>query len=297
MPELPEVETVRRGLAPAVEGKRIRRVRISEKHLRLPWPEGFVQQVTGRRVEALSRRAKFLLWRLSGGLWMISHLGMSGRFTVFPPDASAGQPQGLGEFYFQPASAPEPAPHDHLIMEFDDGARVVYADPRRFGFFDLTEDPATHPMLRGLGPEPLSEDFNAAYLARELSRRAAPVKAVLLDQHVVAGIGNIYACEALFAARISPRRMARSLSPSGRPTQRVERLVVATKQILEEAIRAGGSTLRDYRRADGREGGFQQKFLVYGREGEPCLREGCGGVIRRIVQSGRSTFFCPGCQR
>jgi len=294
MPELPEVETVRRGLAPVVEGRRIERVEISERRLRFSWPEGFVQQVTGRCVEALERRAKFLLWQLSGGLWIVSHLGMSGRFTVFPAEGGA---KGLGEFYFQPPSAPQRGPHDHLLLWLDDGTRVVYTDPRRFGFFDLAEDPAAHPMLRHLGPEPLSEDFGAAYLAPVLTHRHAPVKSVLLGQHVVAGLGNIYACEALFVAGISPRRTARSLAPSGRVTARVERLVAAVKEVLEKAIRAGGSTLRDHQRVNGESGGYQQQFLVYGRAGEPCLRPGCGGVIRRIVQSGRSTFYCPRCQR
>ena len=294
MPELPEVETVRRGLAPAVTGRTIVHVRMSDRPLRFPWPQGFVRRLTGRRVESLQRRGKFLLWQLSGNLCMISHLGMSGRFTVFAPEGST---HGLGEFYFQPASGDAPGPHDHLLLQFGDGTRVVYADPRRFGFFDLTEDPATHPMLRHLGPEPLSEDFNAACLAPLLARRTAPVKNVLLDQRVVAGLGNIYACEALFVAAISPRRKARSLSPSGRPTPRLARLVAAVKQVLQEAIMAGGSTLRDYRQADGKEGGFQQEFRVYGREGEPCLRPGCTGIIRRIVLSGRSTCYCPRCQR
>ena len=294
MPELPEVETVRRGLAPAVEGRRIERVALSEKRLRFPWPEGFVQQVTGRRVEALERRAKFLLWQFSGGLWIVSHLGMSGRFTVFSPH---GEAMGLGEFYFQPASAPERGRHDHLVLWLDDGTRIVYTDPRRFGFFDLTETPAAHPLLRDLGPEPLSEDFNAVHLAATLARRAAPVKTVLLDQHVVAGLGNIYACEALFMAAISPKRTARSLAPTGRPTAGVKRLVAAVKEVLEDAIRAGGSTLRDHRMVDGKAGGYQQQFLVYGREGKPCRRMGCTGTVRRITQSGRSTFYCSTCQR
>ena len=294
MPELPEVETVRRGLAPVAEGRRFERVEISEKHLRFPWPEGFVQQITGRRVEALERRAKFLLWHLSGGLWIVSHLGMSGRYTVFP---HAGGARGLGEFYFQPASAPERGPHDHLTLWLDDGTRVVYTDPRRFGFFDLVEEPASHPMLCHLGPEPLSAAFGAEQLAAELARRAAPVKNVLLDQRVVAGLGNIYACEALFVARISPRRKAHTLSPSGRPTLRVERLVAAVKEVLQDAIRAGGSTLRDHQRVNGDAGGYQQQFHVYGREGESCRRPGCSGIIHRITQSGRSTFYCPRCQR
>ncbi len=292
MPELPEVETVRRGLAPHVQGRRIRHVRTSAKRLRFDWPEGFAQMLTGRRVEALARRGKYLLWQLSGGMWLISHLGMSGRFSVLPPD---GNGLALGEFYFHDAVETGTGPHDHLLLMLDDGTRLIYTDPRRFGFFDLTDDPARHRMLRHMGPEPLSEAFGAAHLAQAFCGRAAPVKNLLLDQRVVAGLGNIYVCEALFLAGISPRRKAASLSPSGRPTARLQRLAAAVKQVLEDAIAAGGSTLRDHQRVDGNAGGFQQCFAVYDREGAPCPV--CGAPVKRIVQGGRSTFFCGRCQR
>ena len=307
MPELPEVETVRRGLLPAVQERRITQVHLSGQRLRFAWPDGFVQQITGRRVEDVGRRGKYLLWRLSGGLWMLSHLGMSGRFSVLPAKAGGGEAgmagdgagkasgQALGAFYFHDTVEDGAGPHDHLLLMLDDGTRLVYTDPRRFGFFDLTENPATHPMLRAMGPEPLSEAFNAAHLARALHGRAAPVKNLLLDQKVVAGLGNIYVCEALFRARVSPRRKGASLAPSGQPTARVERLVAAVKQVLKEAIAAGGSTLRDHQRVDGASGGFQQRFDVYDREGQPCPT--CGQPVRRIVQSGRSSFFCGRCQR
>ncbi len=296
MPELPEVETVRRGLLPAVRNRRIVEARPSGQRLRLPWPEGFVQQITGRQVEGIERRGKYLLWRLSGGLWMLSHLGMSGRFSVLPA-GGAGKDggQALGAFYFHDTVEKGDGPHDHLQLRLDDGTRLIYTDPRRFGFFDLAEKPEQHPMLRHMGPEPLSAAFSAAHLARALHGRSAPVKNVLLDQGVVAGLGNIYVCEALFRAGISPRRKAASLSPAGRPTARVERLVAAVRQVLEEAIRAGGSTLRDHQGVDGAAGAFQQQFAVYDREGAPC--PACGHAVQRIVQAGRSTFFCSHCQR
>ncbi len=292
MPELPEVETVRRGLLPHVRGRRITRVWTSEARLRLPWPANFAARITGRRVARLGRRAKFLLWELSGGPWLLAHLGMSGRFTVLP---ARGQGRALGEFYFHDALHDGSGAHDHLVLELEDGTRVVYTDPRRFGFLDLCAEPGAHPMLRHLGPEPLEEEFDAAHLTRALRGRRAPVKNLLLDQRVVAGLGNIYVCEALFRARVSPRRAGASLAPSGRATPRVERLVAAVKDVLEEAIMAGGSTLRDHRRVDGASGGFQQRFAVYGRAGAPC--DACGVPVRRIVQGGRGTFFCPRCQR
>ncbi len=295
MPELPEVETVVRGLRPHVEGRRIIAARISGKRLRLPWPEGFAARLEGARVLELARRAKYLLWRLEGGETLLGHLGMSGRFTVLP--GGGGRPRGLGEFYFHDAAGPEPGPHDHLILTLEDQTRVIYTDPRRFGFFDLLETgrEQAHPMLARLGPEPLGERFGAAHLASAFHGRRAPVKTALLDQRVVAGLGNIYVCEALFRARISPRRAAASLAPSGRATPRLERLAAAIAAVLEEAIMAGGSTLRDHARVDGEAGSFQQHFAVYGREGAPC--EACGRPVRRIAQAGRSTFFCPSCQR
>jgi formamidopyrimidine-DNA glycosylase len=233
---------------------------------------------------------------LSGGETLISHLGMSGRYTVFPPRAA--RPEGLGEFYFQPAAERKPGVHDHLRLRLDDGTEIVYTDPRRFGLFDLTRSEAafSHPMLAGLGPEPLDARlFTPEYLAGVLAQRQAPIKSVLLDQSVVAGIGNIYACEALHLAGISPRRAARSLAPSGRPGKRVRRLVAAIREVLRAAIEAGGSTLKDHARVSGEAGDFQQQFAVYGRAGAPCWR--CGAPVRQIVQGGRSTYYCGRCQR
>ena len=292
MPELPEVETVRAGLAPHVRGRRITNARVSGKRLRLPWPDDFIRRIEGRRVLALRRRAKFLLWELSGGLWLISHLGMSGRYSVLPP---RGKGRALGEFYFHDTVENGAGAHDHLLLVLDDGTRVIYTDPRRFGFFDLTHDPGAHPMLRHLGPEPLSDDFSAAHLAQAFHGRSVPVKNLLLDQRIVAGLGNIYVCEALFHAGISPRRGGASLSPAGRPTARLERLVTAVRDVLAQAIAAGGSTLRDHQQVNGAQGGFQQEFAVYGRAGAPCRI--CGAPIRRITQSGRGTFYCGNCQR
>ena len=294
MPELPEVETVRRGLAPHVEGKRIVQVRRSRKTLRRPWPRGLKAALEGARILSLTRRAKFLLWRLSSGQTLISHLGMSGRFTVLPPEGATAQ--ALGEFYFQPAAGRKKGPHDHLILDLQDGTRIIYTDPRRFGLFDLiaTEREQEHPMLAHLGPEPLGNAFSATGLARRIAGRIAPIKTVLLDQTVVAGLGNIYVCEALFRARISPLCPAGALAPDGMASPALERLVAAIRDVLTEAIAAGGATLRDHQRVSGESGAFQQHFTVYGREGEPCER--CGHPIQRMVQSGRSTFFCPVCQ-
>ncbi|HHN67357.1 MAG TPA: bifunctional DNA-formamidopyrimidine glycosylase/DNA-(apurinic or apyrimidinic site) lyase [Thermopetrobacter sp.] len=287
MPELPEVETVRRGLAPHVTGRRIVAVRTSGQRLRLPWPEGFGQALSGARIERLERRAKYLLWRLDGGRCMISHLGMSGRFTVLPPTGAA---HGLGEFYFHGAAGRQAGPHDHLRLDLDDGTRLVYTDPRRFGFFDLCADPAAHPMLAKLGPEPAA--VTAAQLAARLMGRRGPVKTALLDQAVIAGLGNIYVCEALFRARISPKRRAGALG-----LKRTARLVAAIHEVIAEAIAAGGSTLRDHARVDGEAGAFQQRFAVYDRAGRPCVRAACDGVVRRFTQAGRGTFHCPRCQR
>ncbi len=295
MPELPEVETVMRGLQPHMRGHRIVSACISGRRLRHPWPEGFAARLEGARVERLRRRAKYMLWDLDTGETVLCHLGMSGRFTVWPGTRDA--PEALGAFYFHGAAEREPGPHDHLVLTLENQTRVIYTDPRRFGFFDLmaTEEAGVHPALARLGPEPLGADFTPEHLACALRHRRGPVKTALLDQTVVAGLGNIYVCEALFRAGISPRRQAGGLAPSGRPGQRLERLVAAVREVLLEAIAAGGSTLRDHARVDGEAGGFQQHFAVYGREGEPCER--CGRPVRRIVQGGRSTFFCPHCQR
>jgi len=287
MPELPEVETVRRGLVPAMAGRRILSARANRVDLRFAFPERFEERLTGTRVERLDRRAKYLLARLGSGETLLMHLGMSGRFTI-----QAGDLARLpGDFVYAPAGNPA---HDHVVFELEDGVRVTYNDPRRFGFMTLFETASqeSQPFLAGLGPEPDSNAFSSAYLDERLAGRRTPVKAALLDQRVVAGLGNIYVCEALWRARISPRRMAASV-----PGKRAARLAPAVRAVIAEAIDAGGSTLRDFAGADGALGYFQHRFDVYGREGEPCRREGCGGTVSRIVQSGRSTFFCPVCQR
>jgi formamidopyrimidine-DNA glycosylase len=287
MPELPEVETVRRGLEPALAGARLVRVEARRPDLRFPLPDGFVQRLTGARIERLDRRAKYLLAPLDRGDTLVMHLGMSGRFEV----AGAKTARRPGEFHY---AAPADPKHAHVVFETDGRARVTYFDPRRFGYMALiaTDRLAAHPWFAGLGPEPLGPDFTAAHLLRAFAGRRQSVKASLMDQRIVAGLGNIYVCEALFRARISPLR------PAGEIGARVlASLATAVRTVLDEAIHAGGSTLRDYAAADGALGYFQHLFSVYGREGQPCLRRGCPGVIERTVQAGRSTFYCPVCQR
>ena len=286
MPELPEVETVRRGLQPAMAGRRILAARANRPDLRFPLPDRFEARLTGTRVERLDRRAKYLLARLGSGETLLMHLGMSGRFSIEADDLRR-QP---GDFVYAPAANPK---HDHVVFAMEGGVTVTYNDPRRFGFMALfpTGEEGANAFLKDLGPEPDSNAFSAAYLAEAFAGRKTSVKAGLLDQSIVAGLGNIYVCEALWRARISPRRLCASL-----PGARAERLAPAVRQVIAEAIAAGGSTLRDYAGADGAMGYFQHSFDAYGREGEPC-RRGDGGVITRIVQSARSTFFCPKCQR
>jgi formamidopyrimidine-DNA glycosylase len=298
MPELPEVETVRRGLAPVMEGHAISAVRLKRGDLRWPFPPRFRERLEGRRVAALTRRAKYLLADLDSGETLIMHLGMSGRFTVFP---AHGPALGLGEFYFE-AGAGEGADgaHDHVTFTMDDGTRIVFTDPRRFGMMDLAAATARedHPLLKALGPEPLGNAFDARHLAAAFGGKRAPLKAALLDQKTVAGLGNIYVCEALHRAGLSPRRLAgTTVRRDGAPSARLEALGQAVRDVLNEAIAAGGSTLRDHQATDGSAGAFQQRFRVYDREGEPCPSPRCSGVIRRIVQAGRSTFYCPRCQR
>ncbi len=280
MPELPEVETVRQGLAAAMTGLRLQEVTLRRADLRLPFPDGFSPSVTGRRVMGLRRRAKYLLMDLDNGLTVIMHLGMSGRFTILPPEAQPAWPS-LG-------------PHDHVVFDLEDGARVVYADPRRFGLMTLCARARldSHPLLAHLGAEPLGASFTADYLSAALRRRRTAIKSALLDQKIVVGIGNIYACEALFQARISPRRSSHTV-----PGRRAGRLVDAIRAVLEAALAAGGSSLRDYARTDGELGYFQHSFAVYDRAGAPCPRPGCSGTIRRLAQGGRSSFYCPACQR
>lgn len=283
MPELPEVETVRRGLEPHLVGARLTRVVQNRTDLRFPLPDDFAHRLTGARVEALERRAKYLLARLDTGESLVAHLGMTGRFTI-------GEIQP-GRFHHAAGEDPK---HTHIVFETDKGGRIAFNDARRFGYMDILPTSALGESrwFAGLGPEPLGPDFNPAALAKALARRKPAIKVTLLDQKVVAGIGNIYACEALFRARLHPERAAGSLKPG-----EVRKLVEAVKGVLEEAITAGGSTLRDFRAADGELGYFQHRFCVYDREGEPCPSAKCSGVVKRIVQAGRSTFFCPKCQR
>jgi len=286
MPELPEVETVRRGLTPVLEGARLTHVRINRPDLRFPFPERFVERLSGAVVQRIDRRAKYLLMPLSTGETWVTHLGMTGRFTL--------DGRQLGEFE-------EPAPiagkHEHFsaCAERDGGrTRIGFADARRFGFMGLipTDGVEGHPWFAALGPEPLGNGFSGAHLAEAFAGRKQNIKVSLLDQRVVAGLGNIYVCEALFRARISPLVAAGAVS---RP--RLERLAAEIREVLHDAITAGGSTLRDFANAEGGQGYFQHRFDVYGREGEPCRGDGCAGVVRRIVQGGRSTFYCPGCQK
>lgn len=286
MPELPEVETVRRGLAPALVGRRIVRAQARRPDLRFPLPERFAQRLTGATVLGLERRAKYLRAALDTGETLVCHLGMSGRFTVRLPE----QTLRPGAFHHEAGSDPA---HTHVVWETDAGVRVEYADPRRFGYMDLipTEALESHPYFAALGPEPLGNGFSAEGLARAFAGRSQAVKATLLDQRVVAGLGNIYVCEALHRAGIAPTLAAGRIAAA-----RVERLVREVRTVLEEAIDAGGSTLRDYAQADGALGYFQHAFRVYDREGEPCSKPGCRGVVRRAVQGGRSTFFCAKCQ-
>lgn len=287
MPELPEVETVRRGLEPAMLGRRIVRAEARRPDLRFPFPPRFAERLAGQRIARLDRRAKYLLFRLEGGETLLAHLGMSGRFTVHGADGA----QKPGAFVHAPATLEK---HDHVVFDMEGGARVVFNDPRRFGFMAMyaTDSEADVSFLAGLGPEPNSNAFSAPFLAERLRGKAAPLKAALLDQRVVAGLGNIYVCEALHRARLSPRRTARTIGP-----QRAERLAQAVRMVIDDAIEAGGSSLKDFASADGELGYFQHSFRAYGREGEACPTPECAGTIRRIVQSGRSTFFCPDCQR
>jgi len=291
MPELPEVETVRGGLAPVLEGHRLARVEARRPDLRFPLPENFVQVLTGATVTRLARRAKYLVASLDREDTLVMHLGMSGRFEISKPRQEG--PEGShrpGEFHY----APDPDPkHAHIVFETEAGARVTYYDPRRFGYMALINTAALdlHPWFAGLGPEPLSDDFDAAGLKAAFKGRKQGPKTLLLDQRIVAGLGNIYVCEALNRARISPFKAAGGVSKA-----RVERLVAEIRAVLGEAIAAGGSTLRDYAQADGALGYFQHRFRVYDREGEPCLNDPCKGVIARKLQAGRSTFYCPVCQ-
>jgi formamidopyrimidine-DNA glycosylase len=294
MPELPEVETVRRGLEPILVGNAFARVEQRRPDLRFPLPKHFGERLSGRTIEALDRRAKYLLARLDDGEVLVMHLGMTGSFSV---DHANGEIEVPGRFAHPRAETPK---HEHIVFHLGDGTAVRYSDARRFGLMDLVpaETLESHALFKGLGVEPLSSAFTPEWLAVRLKGKATSIKAALVDQKLIAGLGNIYACEALFRARISPMRLAGSLATkSGKPTPKTDALVAAIKAVLEDAIKAGGSSLRDYKRADGSLGEFQHRFKVYGREGKKCLTKGCSGTVRRIVQGGRSTFYCPACQR
>ncbi|SMX47492.1 bifunctional DNA-formamidopyrimidine glycosylase/DNA-(apurinic or apyrimidinic site) lyase [Actibacterium lipolyticum] len=283
MPELPEVETVRRGLTPAMEGQIITKAAVNRPDLRWPFPERMAERLTGKRVERLRRRSKYILVDLDSGETLIIHLGMSGRMQV------SGDP--LGQFHHE---HPAPEKHDHVVFDMENGARVTFNDARRFGAMDMaaTDTLDEHWLLKDIGPEPLGNTFNGDYLAERLKGRMSPIKTALLDQRIVAGLGNIYVCEVLNRAGISPKRKAGQLSSA-----RAASLVPVIRNVLEDAISAGGSSLKDHRQTDGELGYFQHNFKAYGREGEPCLTPGCTGEIGRIVQSGRSTFYCTQCQR
>lgn len=283
MPELPEVETVRRGLMPVLEGAIIARAEVNRPDLRFPLPERMAERLTGQRVIALRRRSKYLLADLSDGETLLIHLGMSGRMLI-----SGAQ---IGAFYHH---HPAPQKHDHVVLHMEGGARITFNDARRFGAMDLmpTETAAAHPLLVGLGPEPFGNDFNEPYLAARLRGRKTPIKSALLDQRIVAGLGNIYVCEVLYRARISPLTLA-----GGLPEPAARSLVPLIREVLAEAIEAGGSSLKDFRQANGELGYFSKHFQVYDREGAACETPGCTGTVTRTVQSGRSSFWCPSCQR
>ncbi len=296
MPELPEVETVMLGLKPVLEGRRILAVEQRREDLRFPFPKDFAARLQGRRVENLSRRAKYILAAIEGGDTLLIHLGMTGRFTIL----SDGGARNLGEFYFEEGAGENGrGPHDHIVFRLEGGASVVYTDPRRFGMMDLFPEghASRHKLLKGIGVEPLGNEFSAEVLACAFAAKKAPLKAALLDQRIVAGLGNIYVCEALHRARLSPKRKAATLVKRGKPDPRLDDLVSHIRAVLREAIEAGGSTLNDYARPDGSDGAFQHRFAVYDREGGTCAAQGCAGTIKRVVQAGRSTFYCPSCQK
>ncbi|ODT76791.1 MAG: DNA-formamidopyrimidine glycosylase [Pelagibacterium sp. SCN 64-44] len=292
MPELPEVETVRRGLEPWLTGATIEKVALHRKDLRFPFPAGLKPALEGSTVTRVGRRAKYLLLELSNGKTLLSHLGMTGSWR-FAEHGIDKPPR-----YYEPGTEPK---HDHMIWTLSHPvhgkSHLIYADPRRFGFIDLYDDVAQSPYLQGLGPEPLGNDFSALGLAAAFKGKKAPIKAALLDQRVVAGLGNIYVAEALHRAHILPDIAARTLvAADGAPKPALEALAAAVREVLVAAIEVGGSTIRDFRSVEGA-GYFQHNFAVYDREGDPCPTPLCTGVVQRIVQSGRSTFFCPVCQK
>jgi formamidopyrimidine-DNA glycosylase len=294
MPELPEVETVRRGLQPVMEGFKIVKAETRRKDLRFPFQKDFVARLDGQTVTGLGRRAKYLMADLASGDVLLMHLGMSGSFRVVKDE----QEKAPGQFQ-HPRS--EDRAHDHVMFQMSSGASVIFNDPRRFGYMKIIARQAIEdePLLNGLGPEPLGNEFDAAMLARSCADKKTSLKAALLDQRVVAGLGNIYVCEALFRSQLSPRRLAATLATkkTAEPTDHAKRLVTAIHAVLNQAIKAGGSSLRDHRQTSGELGYFQHSFQVYDREGEVCHTKGCGGIVKRFTQNGRSTFWCPKCQK
>lgn len=293
MPELPEVETVRRGLQPVMEGATVTRLEARRPDLRWPLPERFAERMQGKKIKKLGRRAKYLLADIEGGETLIMHLGMSGSFRVL----LGNQETSPGEFLYPRSTASN---HDHVIFHLEPRATVTFNDPRRFGAMLManTAELGVHPLFRGLGPEPMSDELNAAYLAKVCAGRKTSLKAALLDQRIVAGLGNIYVSEVLHLAHLSPKKPARVLADrAGKPTDAAKRLVPAIKKVIAAAIEAGGSSLRDHRKTDGELGMFQHRFRVYDRAGVKCPTRGCSGKIRQIVQNARSTYYCPVCQR
>ena len=294
MPELPEVETVRRGLQPVMEGAKIVKAEARRKDLRFPFQKDFIARLNGQTVTGLGRRAKYLMADLGSGDVLLMHLGMSGSFRVLGKAAQTTP----GEFHY-PRS--EDRAHDHVVFHMSSGAAVVFNDPRRFGYMKIIarNEMEDEPLLQGLGPEPLGNEFDAAMLARACHNKKTSLKAALLDQRVVAGLGNIYVCEALYRSHLSPRRLAATLGDEedGETTDHAKRLVTAIHAVLNQAIKAGGSSLRDHRQTSGELGYFQHSFQVYDREGEKCQTPRCGGIVRRFNQNGRSTFWCPKCQK
>jgi formamidopyrimidine-DNA glycosylase len=293
MPELPEVETVRRGLQPAMEGAKIVKAEARRKDLRFPFQKDFITRLEGQTVTGLGRRAKYLMADLASGDVLLMHLGMSGSFRVLRNDDT----RTPGQFH-HPRN--EDRAHDHVVFHMSSGSAVIFNDPRRFGYMKIIPRNALEdePLLKGLGPEPLGNEFDAAMLARACANRKTSLKAALLDQRVVAGLGNIYVCEALFRAHLSPRRLAATLAnKKSEPTDHARRLLMAIHAVLNQAIKAGGSSLRDHRQTTGELGYFQHSFQVYDREGQNCQTAGCGGIVKRFTQNGRSTFWCPKCQK
>src|SRR5277367_2140677 len=296
MPELPEVETVRRGLQPAMEAARIKKAELRRKDLRFPFQKDFVKRLEGQTVIGLGRRAKYLMADLSSGDVLIMHLGMSGSFRVIT-DHTGDTGDTPGQFHHP---RHEDRAHDHVVFHMSSGALIVFNDPRRFGYMKVIAREAVgdEPLLKDLGPEPLGNEFDADMLARSCANKKTSLKAALLDQRVVAGLGNIYVCEALFRAHLSPRRLAATLATKkGETTDHARRLVDAIHAVLNQAIKAGGSSLRDHRQTSGELGYFQHSFQVYDREGEKCQSKGCGGIVRLFTQNGRATFWCPKCQK